>query len=76
MILCVPDEKNQYGQFLRFEFLTWAPIDLDAIDTRFMDENDIRRLNTYHGMVYDKLSPLLSDEEKKWLAHATREVHR
>ena len=41
-----------------------------------MDENDIRRLNTYHGMVYDKLSPLLSDEEKKWLAHATREVHR
>lgn len=51
MILCVPDEKNQYGQFLRFEFLTWAPIDLYTIDTRFMDEQAVERLNTYHAEV-------------------------
>lgn len=74
LILCVPDEKNQYGQFLRFEFLTYAPIDLDAIDTQFMDTDDLRRLNHYHREVYAKLSPLLSTEERAWLEHATRPI--
>lgn len=74
LILCVPDEKNEYGQFLRFEFLTWAPIDLDAIDTRFMDEQDIKRLNAYHEEVYQKISPFLSEEEKTWLKEAAREI--
>ena len=46
LILCVEDEKNEYGQFLKFEFLTKAPIDLEALDTRFMDDADIERLNT------------------------------
>lgn len=72
LILCVPDEKNQYGQFLRFEFLTWVPIDLDAIDPRFMDTEDLRRLNQYHEEVYSRLSPLLPDEERAWLKQATR----
>ena len=74
LILCAPDEKNEYGQFLRFEFLTWAPIDLDAIDTGFMDEQDIKRLNSYHKEVYQKISPFLSEEEKTWLKEAAREI--
>ncbi len=74
LILCAPDEKNEYGQFLRFEFLTWAPIDLDAIDTGFMDEQDIKRLNAYHKEVYQKISPFLSEEEKTWLKEAAREI--
>lgn len=76
MILCVPDEKNQYGQFLRFEFLTWAPIDLDAVDPQYMDENDIRRLNEYHREVYEKISPYLTEEEREWLKEATREISK
>ena len=76
MILCVPDEKNQYGQFLRFEFLTWAPIDLDAVDPQYMDENDIRRLNGYHREVYEKISPYLTEEERVWLKEATREISK
>ena len=28
--ICVKDELNEYGQFMRFEMLTWAPIDLDG----------------------------------------------
>lgn len=74
LVLCVPDEKNEYGQFLRFEFLTWAPIDLEAIDTRFMDELDIKRLNAYHAEVYQKISPFLSGDEKTWLKEATRQI--
>lgn len=76
LILCVPDEKNQYGQFLRFEFLTWAPIDLDAIDTGFMDEHDVKRLNEYHAEVYRKISPYVTEEERTWLKEATREISK
>lgn len=76
LILCVEDEKNEYGQFLRFEFLTKAPIDLEALDTRFMDDADIERLNTYHKDVYETISPYMNDEEKEWLKHVTREISR
>lgn len=76
MLLCVPDEKNQYGQFLRFEFLTWAPIDLDAIDIRYMDEHDVERLNRYHQEVFRRIAPHLEEEEAEWLRKVTREVTR
>ena len=76
LILCVEDEKNEYGQFLKFEFLTKAPIDLEALDTRFMDDADIERLNTYHKDVYENISPYMNDEEKEWLKHVTREISR
>ena len=69
-------EKNEYGQFLKFEFLTKAPIDLEALDTRFMDDADIERLNTYHKDVYETISPYMNDEEKEWLKHVTREISR
>ena len=74
LILCVEDEKNEYGQFLKFEFLTKAPIDLEALDTRFMDDADIERLNTYHKDVYETISPYMNDEEKELLKHVTIEI--
>ena len=76
LILCVEDEKNEYGQFLKFEFLTKAPIDLEALDTRFMDDADIERLNTYHKDVYETISPYMNEDEKEWLKHVTREISR
>ena len=76
LILCVEDEKNEYGQFLKFEFLTKAPIDLEALDTRFMDDADIERLNTYHKDVYETISPYMNEEEKEWLKKVTREISR
>ena len=69
-------EKNEYGQFLKFEFLTKAPIDLEALDTRFMDDADIERLNMYHKDVYKTISPYMNEEEKEWLKHVTREISR
>lgn len=40
-IVCVRDEKNEYGQFMKFETLTWVPIDLDGIDPQWL----IRRIS-------------------------------
>ena len=74
LILCVPAETNEYGQFLTFEFLTWAPIDLEAIDTGIMVEADIERLNRYHAEVYRRISPYVTEEEREWLKDVTRPV--
>lgn len=74
LMLCVKAEKNEYGQFMKFENLTWVPIDLDAIDPGCMEEQDKERLNAYHKNVYEKISPYLSEEEAEWLKQATREI--
>lgn len=74
MIVCRKAEKNQYGQFMEFEYLTYAPIDLDAIDVNLMEKRDIQYLNEYHKAVYEKISPYLTEEEREWLKAATREV--
>lgn len=71
----VVDTKNEYGQFLKFSHLTYVPIDLDAVDTRYMSERDIELLNEYHAAVYEKLLPFLKDEALiAWLKKATRAV--
>lgn len=44
-IVCVRDEKNEYGQFMKFETLTWVPIDLDGIDPQWLNPEDIRQLS-------------------------------
>ena len=74
LVVCVKDEKNQYGQFMKFEYLTYVPIDLDAIDKSLMSTEDVRLLNQYHKAVYEKISPYLEGDEKEWLKEATREI--
>lgn len=76
LMLCRKAEKNQYGQFMKFEFVTFVPIDLDAIDTKYMAEKDVELLNNYHKDVYEKISPYLNEEEKEWLKEATRPVSK
>ncbi|MDO5417414.1 MAG: aminopeptidase P family protein [Lachnospiraceae bacterium] len=74
LMLVVEDEKNEYGQFLRFENLTFAPIDLDGVEKSMMSERDVELLNAYHKQVYEKISPYLEGEEKEWLKEATRAI--
>ena len=75
-LLVVKDTKNFYGQWLKFEAMTYCPYDLDAIDVKYLDDMEILAINNYHKMVYDKVSPLLNDEEKEWLKEATKELTR
>lgn len=74
LVLCVEDEKNEYGQFLRFEYLTYVPIDLEVIDREIMSDRDVELLNRYHKQVYEKISPYLDEDERAWLSEATEAV--
>lgn len=67
-------EKNEYGQFMYFENLTYVPFDLDAIDPKQMTEVEKKRLNDYHANVYKVVSPYLQGEELAWLKEATRAI--
>ena len=73
-LVCCKAEKNEYGQFMKFETITYAPIDLDAIDPELLTKREKQLLNDYHHMVYEKLSPYLTEEEQKWLQVYTRVV--
>ncbi|MEG2984217.1 MAG: aminopeptidase P family protein [Peptostreptococcaceae bacterium] len=66
--------KNEYGQFMYFEPITFAPIDLDAINHKYMNIDEIKYLNEYHKIVYNEVSPYLNEEEKIWLKHYTRPI--
>ena len=74
LVVCKKAEENEYGQFMEFEFLTMAPIDLEAIDSSIMTERDKELLNNYHKAVYETISPCLSQEEAEWLKENTREI--
>lgn len=74
MMFCKNAEKTAYGQFLEFEYLTCAPIDLEPVDVSLMEEQDIAWLNEYHKWVYEMISPYLTEDEAAWLKEATRPV--
>ncbi len=67
-------EKNEYGQFMCFDTLTYVPLDPEAIEVSYMTEVQRNYLNLYHKSVYEKLSPYLSEEEQEWLKYQTREI--
>ena len=73
-LVCHKAEKNEYGQFMCFENITYAPIDLDAIDPELMTGREKKLLNDYHKMVYETLSPYMTAEENEWLKHYTRAI--
>lgn len=73
-LLCRKGEKNEYGQFMYFENLTFVPYDLDAIAAEKLTDTERKRLNEYHAAVYSVVSPFLRGEELAWLKDATRKV--
>lgn len=62
---------TEYGDFYSFETITLCPIDTTPIVKSMLTDDDRVWLNEYHGMVYERLSPYLSDSEREWLKHKT-----
>ena len=73
LLVCM-GEQNEYGQFMYFEPITYIPFDLDGIVPEVMNSDDIKYLNEYHKLVFEKVSPYLNEEETEWLRKYTREI--
>lgn len=70
-LLIVPAETTPFGDFLKFETLTLAPIDTAPIVLEMLSTVEREWLNNYHRRVYESLSPYLEGNEKEWLRKAT-----
>lgn len=64
LILTTP---SQYEGYLCSETLTLCPIDKQLITKGLMTDSEIKWFNDYHQIVFDRLSPLLNEEEVEWL---------
>lgn len=73
-LVCCKGEKNEFGQFMYFENITYVPFDLDAINPEQMTSVEKKRLNDYHKRVYEVVAPFLDEEEVNWLKEATRAI--
>ena len=73
-LICRKGNKNDFGQFMYFENLTYVPIDLDAIDPNQMTSVEVKYLNDYHAMVFEKMSPYFEGEELEFLRKYTRAI--
>lgn len=71
-LLCKKGTHNEYGQFMHFETITFAPIDLEAVDYSLLTEEEKEWLVSYHRLVFEKIAPYLTEKEKEWLIKVTK----
>lgn len=74
MVHTVVSSDSDFGKFLKFENITINPINVDLVDTRYLEARHLTWLNDYNAEVYAKLAPLLNEQEAAWLKHECRPV--
>ena len=74
LILCKKAQKNEYGQFMEFETLTYVPFDRNSIEISMLNEEEKDILNQYNQSVYEKIAGYLDEEEREWLENETKKL--
>ncbi len=67
LVLTVPDQVTEFGEFYTFETLTWFLIDTAPVKKELLLPRHVEWLNRYNQQVVEKLGPYLNEEELKWL---------
>lgn len=67
-LVCVEAGESAYGKFLKFEPITYCPIDTSCVLAEELTREEKAWLNGYHADVLAKLRPLLTEGEQAWLA--------
>ncbi|HKL41523.1 MAG TPA: aminopeptidase P family protein [Clostridia bacterium] len=74
LVIVKNDYQTEFGEFMKFKNLTWCPFDLKAIDSSFMNKEQIKWLNNYHKEVYELLKDRLNQEAQEWLEEKTKPI--
>ena len=64
-------------KYLGFERLTHVPIDKSMIDVELLSKKEIEWIDRYHEDVWDRVSPLIEDENEmalRWLMEKTEPI--
>ena len=75
-LLVVEHMETKYGKFYAFQPFTYLPIDTTPVVLELMNEEEISWLNDYHQMVYDTLSPCMTERERIWLKEKTKPLEK
>lgn len=76
LILCVEDQKTEFGSFLGFETITMFYFDTSVLNLSIMTIEEVKWLNNYHKKVYKTLSPKLDKEHADWLKEKTKAIKK
>lgn len=74
LVLTVPAGEGMFGNYLKFETVTLCPICTKGIIKSLLTTEEVNWLNDYHHTVYEKLSPLLDEDECQWLKNACQAI--
>ncbi len=75
LVLVVPALETEFGKFLKFETLTLFPIDRNLIDILMLTDEEEMWIDNYHEMVFNNLSPYLSENERAWLEEKCKPIY-
>lgn len=75
-LLVVEDQKTEYGQFYRFEVVSYFPIETRALVLELLSDDEVSWLNNYHQMVREQLIPRLNGKSLDWLLTRTELIKR
>ncbi|GGX13010.1 aminopeptidase P family protein [Undibacterium macrobrachii] len=76
LLLCVPAQTTEFGDYLKFESLTLCPIDTRCIALDLMQQEEIDWLNAYHQEVLQRLSPRVQGHALNWLKQRTLAISK
>lgn len=74
VFLCVDNETNNYGRFLKFDTVTLCYIDPSLVDVTLLTTEEKDWLNIYHKNVFTKISPYLDKTMSDWLRDKTKSI--
>ncbi|MFN3565804.1 MAG: aminopeptidase P family protein [Burkholderiaceae bacterium] len=74
LVLNVPAETTDFGEFLRFETLTLCPIDTRCVDRSLLADDEVAWLNEYHATVRARVAPHVTGDAKAWLEARTQPI--
>ena len=70
--LIITKEKDK--DFLEFETISLAPIDIDLVNRSLLINKEIEWLNNYHKKVYSSAKSYINKKEIEWLKKVTKPI--